>query len=110
MKGEIIKKIMVILLSGVILMYLFSRISFADTTPIDFNTLENIGGASSTTNESTNKVANNTNNVVNSAKNNAIKNTSVLPATGSNNEIIFATGLTILIGTTIYIYKKTRIF
>ena len=32
------------------------------------------------------------------------------PKAGSNNTIFYISGITILIGTTIYIYKKTKIF
>ncbi len=107
MKGKLTKKLIGILLSGVILIYLFSGISFADTTQIDLSSLETIGEEPTTTTGNTNAPANN---IVNTVENNTIANTSVLPQTGSNNEIIFVAGLTILIGTTVYIYKKTRIF
>lgn len=108
MKGNLIKKLVGVLLSVVILTYLFSKVAYADTPQIDLNSLEIIGETPSTT---TNEIENNyvQNNTVSEVQNNTVANTSALPQTGSNTDIIFVLGITILIGTTVYVYKKTKI-
>ena len=37
------------------------------------------------------------------------QDSTTLPKTGSNNEVIFIIGITILVGTTVFIYNKTKI-
>lgn len=115
MKNIIIKKVIGVILAGVILMYLFSGVAFAaiDINSDSFESIEN--GTTNTTsvanNVSTvNQSTNTTSTVNNVVKNNSVQNNTVtLPKTGSNNEFIFIGGLTILIGTTVFIYKKTKI-
>ncbi len=113
MEKNIIKKVAFIVLAVLISIGLFSRVAFADTAPIDINSLETIGEAtpssSTQTPTSTNETPT-TGNTVSGATNNTIVNTRELPHTGSNTEIIFFVGLTILVGTTIYIYKKVKVF
>ena len=56
-------------------------------------------------NVETNKTTNTTN------KTNTVvsQDSTTLPKTGSNNEVIFIIGITILVGTTVFIYNKTKI-
>ena len=113
MKVILSKKIIGFLLLFVIFMYLFSGRVLADTTQIDLNSLENIEVITNT-NNTTNNITNNTtenttNNIVNNTTN-ITADTQALPQTGSNNEIIFIIVGTVLVGTTIYIYKKTNLY
>ena len=52
-----------------------------------------------------------TNNNVETNKTNTVvsQDSTTLPKTGSNNEVIFIIGITILVGTTVFIYNKTKI-
>ena len=99
-----IKKILGIVLSIGVFMYIFSGIVFADSTPLDFSSFEDMdstGGNNTITNN--NVETNNTTNTVVS------QDSTTLPKTGSNNEVIFIIGITILVGTTVFIYNKTKI-
>lgn len=107
MKGNLVKKIIGILLTSVIFMYLSAGISSADTTQIDLGSLETIGEDTTTTTTTTTKTSP-TKNVIPEVDNKTVANTKTLPQTGSNNEIIFVAGLTILIGTAIYVYKQQK--
>lgn len=82
----------------------FSIIGDSDDSTQNDNT------GKSTTNE-TESNANNDNKVSNSdlQKSSSKSNDSVLPATGSNAEIIFIVSMVVLIGTTIFVYKKSKI-
>lgn len=109
MKVILSKKIIGFLLLFVIFMYLFSGRVLADTTQIDLNSLENIEVITNTNNITNNTTENTTNNIVNNTTN-ITADTQALPQTGSNNEIIFIIVGTVLVGTTIYIYKKTNLY
>jgi LPXTG-motif cell wall-anchored protein len=105
-----IKKILGIVLSIGVFMYIFSGIVFADSAPLDFGSFQDInstGGNNTITNNNveTNKTTNTTN------KTNTVvsQDSTTLPKTGSNNEVIFIIGITILVGTTVFIYNKTKI-
>lgn len=109
MKEKVMKNSILLVLSIIIFTFLFSKIIFADTQ-VDLNSFGNIESTNSNT---TNAVTNNssTNNTTNTANTaNTINNTTpkVLSKTGSNTEIIFAVGSIILVGTTVYIYKKIK--
>lgn len=113
MERKLIKKIVIaIMLLSIVFIYSLTKVSLADTTPIDLNSLNDIstGVENNGTNTSVNSsVENSTENSINNAVvNNVSTNTSKLPQTGSNNEIIFVVGLTVLVGTTIFIYGKMK--
>lgn len=119
MEKNLIKKVVFIVLAVLISICLFSGVAFADTTPIDINSLETIGestpSSSTETPTSVNEVPTTQNTVpevTNSSTitNNTVANTTELPHTGSNTGIVFVIGITILAGITIYIYRKTKIF
>ena len=89
-----IRKIIGILLAGVVLMYLWTGVALADTAPINFDSFEDMTSTNNTTSNTTN---------------NAVSNSTRLPQTGSNTEIIFIIGITVLAGTAITLYNKTKI-
>lgn len=82
----------------------FSIIGDSDSSSQNNNTTK------STTSE-TESEANKDNKVSNSdlEKSSSKSNESELPATGSNAEIIFIASMVVLIGTTIFVYKKSKI-
>lgn len=110
-----IRKIIGILLAGVILMYLWTGVALADTAPIDFDSFEDMTSTNNTSTSgnntvSTNNTTNNTtSNTTSNTTNNAVSNSTRLPQTGSNTEIIFIIGITVLAGTAITLYNKTKI-
>lgn len=106
-----IRKIIGILLAGVILMYLWTGVALADTAPIDFNSFEDMTSTNNTSTSGNNTVSTNntTNNTTSNTTNNAVSNSTKLPQTGSNTEIIFIIGITVLAGTAITLYNKTKI-
>lgn len=110
-----IRKIIGILLAGVILMYLWTGVALADTAPIDFDSFEDMTSTNNTSTSgnntvSTNNTTNNTSsNTTSNTTNNAVSNSTKLPQTGSNTEIIFIIGITVLAGTAITLYNKTKI-
>lgn len=110
-----IRKIIGILLAGVILMYLWTGVTLADTAPIDFDSFEDMTSTNNTSTSgnntvSTNNTTNNTtSNTTSNTTNNAVSNSTKLPQTGSNTEIIFIIGITVLAGTAITLYNKTKI-
>lgn len=107
-----IKKILGIVLSIGVFMYIFSGIVFADSTPLDFSSFEDMdstGGNNTSVVSQNNTITNNnveTNNTTNTV---VSQDSTTLPKTGSNNEVIFIIGITILVGTTVFIYNKTKI-
>lgn len=106
-----IRKIIGILLAGVILMYLWTGVALADTAPIDFDSFEDMTSTNNTSTSGNNTVSTNntTNNTTSNTTNNAVSNSTKLPQTGSNTEIIFIIGITVLAGTAITLYNKTKI-
>lgn len=114
-----IRKIIGILLAGVVLMYLWTGVALADTAPIDFDSFEDMTSTNntstsgnntvSTNNTTNNTTSNTTSNITNNTTNNAVSNSTKLPQTGSNTEIIFIIGITVLAGTAITLYNKTKI-
>lgn len=102
-----IRKIIGILLAGVILMYLWTGVALADTAPIDFDSFEDMTSTNNTSTSGNNTVS--TNNTTSNTTNNAVSNSTKLPQTGSNTEIIFIIGITVLAGTAITLYNKTKI-
>ncbi|MBO5349582.1 MAG: hypothetical protein J6A89_07190 [Clostridia bacterium] len=108
MRGNLIKKVITILLSIVIFMYLFSGIVSADTPQIDLNSLQNISETIQTTNENDTTSNTSTDNRAEEENDDNRANTPHVQA-GSNTETTFVVGLTLLIGTTIFIYTKTKI-
>ena len=117
-----IRKIIGILLAGVVFMYLWTGVALADTAPIDFDSFEDMTSTNNTstsgnntvsTNNTVNNTTNNTtsnttSNITNNTTNNAVSNSTKLPQTGSNTEIIFIIGITVLAGTAITLYNKTK--
>lgn len=106
-----IKKFIGILLAGVILMYLWTGVVLADTAPInlDSDVFEDVTSSSGNNTSTPANNAVSTNNTVNNTTNNAVSNSTRLPQTGSNTEIIFIIGITVLAGTAITLYNKTKI-
>lgn len=110
-----IRKIIGILLAGVILMYLWTGVALADTAPIDFDSFEDMTSTNNTSTSgnntvSTNNTTNNTtSNTTSNTTNNAVSNSTRLPQTGSNTELIFIIGITVLAGTAITLYNKTKV-
>lgn len=107
-----IRKIIGILLAGVVLMYLWTGVALADTAPINFDSFEDMTSTTnntSTTENNTVETNNTTNNTTSNTTNNAVSNSTRLPQTGSNTEIIFIIGITVLAGTAITLYNKTKI-
>lgn len=106
-----IKKILGIVLSIGVFMYIFSGIVFADSEPLDFGSFQDMNstGGNNTAVVSQNNTI--TNNNVETNKTNTVvsQDSTTLPKTGSNNEVIFIIGITILVGTTVFIYNKTKI-
>jgi len=103
-----IRKIIGILLAGVVLMYLWTGVALADTAPINFDSFEDMTSTNNTSTTENNTVETN-NTTVNNTTNNAVSNSTRLPQTGSNTEIIFIIGITVLAGTAITLYNKTKI-
>lgn len=119
MKSNIKKIVGIVLLIG-IFMYIFSGIVFADSTPLDFGSFQDMdstGGNNTAVVSQNNTLINNTatnnnvvkNNTINATNTSASQDSEKLPKTGSNNEVIFIIGITILVGTTVFIYNKTKI-
>lgn len=113
MKNKI-KTISKIVLFIAITVYAVTGISFADTSPIDLNSLEDMPSISNTENNVTtnNNTVNNTvinNTTTQNSTNTTSVNASKIPQTGSNTEVIFGVGITVLVATSIVIYKKTKI-
>lgn len=110
-----IKKFIGILLAGVILMYLWTGVVLADTAPInlDSDVFEDVTSSSGNNTSTPANNAVSTNNTVNNTTSNttknAVSNSTRLPQTGSNTEIIFIIGITVLAGTAITLYNKTKI-
>ena len=107
-----IRKIIGILLAGVVLMYLWTGVALADTAPINFDSFEDMTSTNNTSTTENNTVeTNNTtvNNTTSNTTNNAVSNSTRLPQTGSTTEIIFIIGITVLAGTAITLYNKTKI-
>lgn len=106
-----IRKIIGILLAGVVLMYLWTGVALADTAPINFDSFEDMTSTNntSTTENNTVETNNTTSNTTSNTTNNAVSNSTKLPQTGSNTEIIFIIGITVLAGTAITLYNKTKI-
>ncbi len=110
-----IKKILGIVLSIGVFMYIFSGIVFADSAPLDFGSFQDMnstGGNNTAVVSQNNTITNNnveTNNTTNSTNTVVSQDSTTLPKTGSNNEVIFIIGITILVGTTVFIYNKTKI-
>ena len=106
-----IKKILGIVLSIGVFMYIFSGIVFADSAPLDFGSFQDMNstGGNNTAVVSQNNTI--TNNNVETNKTNTVvsQDSTTLPKTGSNNEVIFIISITILVGTTVFIYNKTKI-
>ena len=113
-----IKKILGIVLSIGVFMYIFSGIVFADSAPLDFGSFQDInstGGNNTAVVSQNNTITNNnvetnkTTNTTNKTNTVVSQDSTTLPKTGSNNEVIFIIGITILVGTTVFIYNKTKI-
>lgn len=110
-----IKKILGIVLSIGVFMYIFSGIVFADSAPLDFGSFQDInstGGNNTAVVSQNNTITNNnveTNKTTNTTNTVVSQDSTTLPKTGSNNEVIFIIGITILVGTTVFIYNKTKI-
>lgn len=109
------RKFIMILLVSALLMYVITGRSYADDI-INLDSLETIEEIETTT-ESNDVIdiggntATETNNVVqnNVTTNSSSSNQTTLPETGSNTEIIFIIGVTVLAGTAIYVHKKSKI-
>lgn len=119
MKEKFVKNSIIALLSVVVLMYLLSKVVLADTAPIDLDSLQNIGEGTPSTSQKDNNVVNKPNNnavvnksnnnvTANTTNNNAVVKTTKIPQTGSNSEIVYIIGITVLIGTSIFVYKKAK--
>ena len=110
-----IKKILGIVLSIGVFMYIFSGIVFADSAPLDFGSFQDMnstGGNNTAVVSQNNTITNNnveTNNTTNKTNTVVSQDSTTLQKTGSNNEVIFIIGITILVGTTVFIYNKTKI-
>ena len=89
-------------------MYLWTGVALADTAPINFDSFEDMTSTNNTSTTENNTVETN-NTTVNNTTNNAVSNSTRLPQTGSNTEIIFIIGITVLAGTAITLYNKTKI-
>ena len=109
-----IKKILGIVLSIGVFMYIFSGIVFADSAPLDFGSFQDMnstGGNNTAVVSQNNTITNNNVETNTTNKTNTVvsQDSTTLPKTGSNNEVIFIIGITILVGTTVFIYNKTKI-
>lgn len=109
-----IKKILGIVLSIGVFMYIFSGIVFADSAPLDFGSFQDMnstGGNNTAVVSQNNTITNNNVETNKTNKTNTVvsQDSTTLPKTGSNNEVIFIIGITILVGTTVFIYNKTKI-
>lgn len=121
MKNFIEKSIMMIIIGIISICMLSAKLVFADIIDLsDSDGFSIIGDSdSSSQNDNTTKSttseteseANKDNKVSNSdlEKSSSKSNESELPATGSNAEIIFIASMVVLIGTTIFVYKKSKI-
>lgn len=121
MKNFIKKSIMMIIIGIISICMLSAKLVFADIIDLsDSDGFSIIGDSdSSSQNDNTTKSttseteseANKDNKVSNSdlEKSSSKSNESELPATGSNAEIIFIASMVVLIGTTIFVYKKSKI-
>ena len=125
-KNNLIKKVILVLLTVSLLMYIMTGRSFADDI-INLDSFETIGSENATqtttdnvisndinttnqiiTNNQTTNIVNNT--VTNSVgTNSSLTNTTAIPEAGSNTEIIFIIGVTVLAGTAIHLNKKSKI-
>lgn len=121
MKNFIKKSIMMIIIGIISICMLSAKLVFADIIDLsDSDGFSIIGDSDnssqkdntekSTTSETESNI-NKDNNVSNSdlEKSSSKSNESELPATGSNAEIIFIASMVVLIGTTIFVYKKSKI-
>lgn len=107
-----IKKILGIVLSIGVFMYIFSGIVFADSAPLDFGSFQDMnstGGNNTAVVSQNNTITNKTTNTTNKTNTVVSQDSTTLPKTGSNNEVIFIIGIIILVGTTVFIYNKTKI-
>ena len=110
-----IKKILGIVLSIGVFMYIFSGIVFADSAPLDFGSFQDMnstGGNNTAVVSQNNTITNNnveTNNTTNKTNTVVSQDSTTLTKKGTNNEVIFIIGITILVGTTVFIYNKTKI-
>lgn len=121
MKNFIKKSIMMIIIGIISICMLSAKLVFADIIDLsDSDGFSIIGDSDnssqkdntekSTTSE-TESNTNKDNNVSNSdlEKSSSKSNESELPATGSNAEIIFIASMIVLIGITVFVYKKSKI-
>lgn len=121
MKNFIKKSIMMIIIGIISICMLSAKLVFADIIDLsDSDGFSIIGDSdSSSQNDNTTKSttseteseANKDNKVSNSdlEKSSSKSNESELPATGSNAEIIFIASMIVLIGITVFVYKKSKI-
>lgn len=121
MKNFIKKSIIMVIIGIISICMLSAKSVFADIIDLsDSDGFSIIGDSdSSSQNDNTTKSttseteseANKDNKVSNSdlEKSSSKSNESELPATGSNAEIIFIASMVVLIGTTIFVYKKSKI-
>lgn len=121
MKNFIKKSIIMVIIGIISICMLSAKSVFADIIDLsDSDGFSIIGDSdSSSQNDNTTKSttseteseANKDNKVSNSdlEKSSSKSNESELPATGSNAEIIFIASMVVLIGTTIFVYKKLKI-
>ena len=121
MKNFIKKSIMMIIIGIISICMLSAKLVFADIIDLsDSDGFSIIGDSDSSsqndntpksTTSETESEANKDNKVSNSdlEKSSSKSNESELPATGSNAEIIFIASMVVLIGTTIFVYKKSKI-
>lgn len=121
MKNFIKKSIMMIIIGIISICMLSAKLVFADIIDLsDSDGFSIIGDSDnssqkdntekSTTSETESNI-NKDNNVSNSdlEKSSSKSNESELPATGSNAEIIFIASMVVLIGITVFVYKKSKI-
>lgn len=121
MKNFIKKSIMMIIIGIISICMLSAKLVFADIIDLsDSDGFSIIGDSDnssqkdntekSTTSETESNI-NKDNNVSNSdlEKSSSKSNESELPATGSNAEIIFIASMIVLIGITVFVYKKSKI-
>lgn len=121
MKNFIKKSIMMIIIGIISICMLSAKLVFADIIDLSDsdgfsiigdsdNSSQNDNTEKSTTSETESNI-NKDNNVSNSdlEKSSSKSNESVLPATGSNAEIIFIASMIVLIGIAVFVYKKSKI-
>lgn len=123
-KNNLIKKVILVILATSLLMYIMTGRSYADDV-INLDSFESIGSGSTTqptnnivTNEvtttmqeSNNTLTNPTNNIVSNTAgtNSSLSNKAAMPDAGSNTELVFIIGISVLAGTAIYLNKKSKI-